>query len=310
MFNAEEYVRDTIRSVLNQTYVHWELILVDDGSTDETKNIAKTFLEDDRIRYFHKKNGGQGSARNIGIRIATGKYLAFIDADDLWDEDKLQSQLKVMQREDASLVFSKIRGIAHDGRSLNSNLGNGTGIYRGFASFFLLAAGKISIPNSSVIVKKESVEGVGNFNEEDKIRNIEDYHLWCRLLLDGHTFYGMDQVLGSYRIHENQSTYNDRGQSLKMIAYLDKLQEEYPGKRVFLRFLILQRLSSYYKQHNDKHEAKDVCNRIFFSNEYIKSYRFEKILIDVVDFDNYMRFRRLLIRRFRKFETFLSLIDK
>jgi glycosyltransferase involved in cell wall biosynthesis len=293
--------------VLNQTYVHWELILVDDGSTDETKNIVQTFLEDNRINYIYKTNGGTASARNIGIRIATGKYLAFIDADDLWDKNKLRSQLDVLLREDVSLVFSQLRCIADDGTPLGKNLGSGTGTYQEFAALLRLVAGNIAIPNSSVIVERQKVNQVGNFKD---LKNMEDYDLWIRLLASGSRFYGMSEVLGSFRRHENQKTYDDPGQNLKMVNHLDVLRKDFPGKQAYFNFLIFQRLSSYYKQHNDNHEAKDVCLRIFFSNDHFNSYRFEKFLIDVVDFDNYMRFRRLLIRRFRKFETFLSLIDK
>src|SRR5699024_4081686 len=98
VYNAEDYISDAIQSVLNQTYTDWELIVVDDGSTDQTKKVINPFLEDDRIRYFYQENGGQGSARNKGIERAKGIYLALLDADDVWKVDKLQSQLNIILR--------------------------------------------------------------------------------------------------------------------------------------------------------------------------------------------------------------------
>src|SRR5699024_7644031 len=187
--------------------------------------------EDDRIRYFYQENGGQGSARNKGIERAKGIYLALLDADDVWKDDKLQSQLNIILREDASLVFSKLCCIGSNGKHLNKNKGSGSGSYQGFSALFLLAGGYISVPNSSVLVKKESVEGVGRFDESEEARNIEDYHLWFRMLLAGCTFFGTNDVLGAYRIHKNQVTYNDSGQSPKIIAYLERLSMELPERK-------------------------------------------------------------------------------
>jgi len=306
VYNAEDYISDAIQSVLNQTYTDWELIVVDDGSTDQTKKVINPFLEDDRIRYFYQENGGQGSARNKGIERAKGIYLALLDADDVWKDDKLQSQLNIILREDASLVFSKLCCIGSNGKHLNKNKGSGSGSYQGFSALFLLAGGYISVLNSSVLVKKESVEGVGRFDESEEARNIEDYHLWFRMLLAGYKFFGRDEVFGAYRIHENQTTYNDSGQSRKIIAYLDELGIKHPRNEAFFKFLILQRLSTYYKRHNNKQKAKAICLRIFYSNNCVNSYWAEKYLIDMFGLNAYLRFRRLLIRRFRRFKTFVE----
>src|SRR5699024_2261307 len=209
-------------------------------------------------------------------------------------------------QEEASLVFSKLQYIASDGKPLHKHKGSGAGYYREFSAFFLLAGGNYSIPNSSVLVKKDSVESVGKFDESDESRNIEDYHLWFRMLLAGCTFYGMNEVLGAYRVHENQTTYNDSGQSRKIIAHLERLSMELPERKAFFQFLILRRLSMYYKQHNDKQKAKAICLRIYFSNECINSHPFEKYLINGLGLIAYFRFRRLYIRRFRRFKTFVG----
>ena len=88
-FNSEKYISDTIISVQNQTYKNWEMLLVDDGSTDETQTIITSFLTDKRIQFYSlEKNSGTGVARNLGVSKAAGKYISFLDADDLWKQKK------------------------------------------------------------------------------------------------------------------------------------------------------------------------------------------------------------------------------
>src|SRR5699024_12821726 len=127
-----------------------------------------------------------------------------------------------------------------------------------------------------------------------------------RILLASCTFCGTNDVLGACRIHKNQVTYNDSGQSRKFIAYLERLSMELPERKSFFQFLILQRLSMYYKQHENKEKAKAICLRIYFSNECINSHPFEEYLINGVGLIVYFRFRRLFIRRFRRFITFVG----
>jgi len=107
VYNAEKYIKKTIDSVKAQTYSDWELILVDDGSTD---NSAQEILasNDERIRYVRNESGKKGAAgaRNYGISIALGRYIAFIDADDIWQKDKLQKTLDYMERNEYEFVFT------------------------------------------------------------------------------------------------------------------------------------------------------------------------------------------------------------
>src|SRR4051794_7920706 len=97
-FNAERYVGESIRSVVGQTFTDWELLVVDDGSTDRTAEVVRGFaVADPRIRYLRRENGGQAAARNSGIRDGSAPVVAFIDADDLWLPEKLARQLAVME---------------------------------------------------------------------------------------------------------------------------------------------------------------------------------------------------------------------
>lgn len=97
-FNAEKFIAETIQSVLAQTYSSWELIIVDDGSTDNTANIIKTFFQNDRIRYCYQPNAGVSAARNKGIELSKGEYLAFLDADDLWHNQNIELKISTLKK--------------------------------------------------------------------------------------------------------------------------------------------------------------------------------------------------------------------
>ena len=95
-FNSSKTIFDSINSVQSQTYQNWEMIIIDDGSTDNTKDIITPFLSDYRIKYLRQLNSGPSIARNNGINKAKGKYLAFLDSDDLWKPNKLDIQIKYL----------------------------------------------------------------------------------------------------------------------------------------------------------------------------------------------------------------------
>jgi glycosyltransferase involved in cell wall biosynthesis len=112
-FNSERFIQETIASVFAQTYDRWELLLVDDGSTDRSQTIAKNFEREypDRIRYLHhadRQNRGCSASRNLGIDNARGEYIAFLDADDVWLPDKLSRQVDILESQPAAaMVYGK-----------------------------------------------------------------------------------------------------------------------------------------------------------------------------------------------------------
>ncbi len=120
-YNTEKFIRATIESVQNQKYQNWEMILVDDASTDETVKIIADFAEkDSRIKLFKlSKNSGNGFARNFALEKASGKYIAFLDADDLWFPNKLEKQLQFLKTNNLPFTFSFYDCIDEDGNNLN-----------------------------------------------------------------------------------------------------------------------------------------------------------------------------------------------
>lgn len=148
IYNADKYLEATLTSIQNQTYGHWELILIDDASTDRSSLLARKFYtEDARIKYERMaQNSGTAVCRNRGIELANGDYIAFLDADDLWVPDKLEMQLEFMQRQACDVSFSSYQWIDEMGNPLhkrvralkslsyqkqlkNNYIGNLTGMY-------------------------------------------------------------------------------------------------------------------------------------------------------------------------------------
>lgn len=99
VYNVENFISTCIESILNQDYFNIELILVNDGSTDASGEICDYYSKKDkRVKVYHKENGGQSSARNLGIKMSTGDYIAFLDSDDFWIENKLNSMVKILEK--------------------------------------------------------------------------------------------------------------------------------------------------------------------------------------------------------------------
>ncbi|MGB1104680.1 MAG: glycosyltransferase family 2 protein [Crocinitomicaceae bacterium] len=109
VYNTEKYIDETIQSVVDQTYENWELILVDDGSIDHSKDIITEWTKkDNRIHYHYKENGGQASARNLGIALSKGAYIAFLDADDLYLPERLSSQIADLEKHKADFYYGGV----------------------------------------------------------------------------------------------------------------------------------------------------------------------------------------------------------
>lgn len=170
-YNRAKELNRAIKSVLKQTYKKWELIIVDDGSTDDTKKVVQNYMKKykKKIKYLYQRNKGQGAARNYGIKRAKGEFIAFLDSDDEWLPEKLEKQIKLFSNPNIGLAYSA------------SNLNKGP-FYRGKVLMQLI--NKNFITNSSVVIRRKVLKKSGYFGEEDWLRNIEDYDLWLRIALN------------------------------------------------------------------------------------------------------------------------------
>lgn len=215
-YNHGRYLKDAVTSVLAQTYKDWEAIIVDDGSTDNTREVAAQFT-DPRVRYIYQDNRGLPGARNAGIRIAHGRYLAFLDADDEWDPRFLEvCRSTLAARETVVAVVTLNRFIDKSG-TLLPQLGGHSVKPERFRSR-LIEGG--FFPANAVLVLAEVVHRVGLFDES--LNSVEDWDLWLRVAANGGTVLCIAQPLARYRVYPGSMSTNAQRMHTNRIAVLTK----------------------------------------------------------------------------------------
>lgn len=221
-YNAEKYIAESIHSVIEQTYRNWELIVVNDGSTDKTAKIVQGFLHDGRIKHISQPNGRLGKARNTGIKTARGSLIAFVDADDLWVKEKLELQMKAIENERAGLVFSD-GFIFYGNDAANETLTFSTisGKLDAHSMLDLLLV-ENRIPVLSVLTRKDLLNEAGLFEEALPYHGCEDYDMWLKLAERGAVFYGMKERLVRYRRHPAAMTSCESNALKPMIAVVKR----------------------------------------------------------------------------------------
>lgn len=206
-YNYENYVGRSIESVLAQTFTDYELIIINDGSTDNSDSIITSYIKDKRIHYIIQDNAGQARAKNVGIKYSRGKYIAFLDADDMWENKKLELQLPLFKNENVGLVYSNATWIDEDDRVLgHGRQGGYLRPYSGRITKYLIYDNFVYF--SSAVVKRDCLENIGYFNES--LHMSIDWELWLRLSLKCE-FDFVDRELIKYRCgHVGQMSKNQR----------------------------------------------------------------------------------------------------
>lgn len=246
-FNASKFISESIESVIAQTFPHWELIIVDDGSTDNTAGIIQTFARTEkRIKYVWQMNGKQGRARNNALKLALGRYIAFLDADDLWMPNKLEIQLGEIEEQNADLVFSDSYFFQSLPFNTEQKMNTVTGLMKGGNAIAKMLEMN-RVPILTVLAKKDVIKKVNGFSEKKDIQNNEDYHLWLKLLLTGFCFYGSPQILSAYRHHPESVSYNNRLSTKQTIETLYDLMRTFPTHRQ----LLSNALKKWFNRHYD-----------------------------------------------------------
>lgn len=191
MYNSQKFIGITIESAINQTYKDWEMIIVDDCSTDNSLDIVKTYAQnDERIKYIRNdSNKGVSSARNTALKMAKGKYISFLDSDDIWSEDKLQKQVEFMQKNNCTISFTAYELINENNEKLNKIINVPESVdYQNLLKGNILGCLTVMIDRTKLDFEIK-MSGVRH----------EDYVLWLSILKDGHVAYGLNEVLAEYR---------------------------------------------------------------------------------------------------------------
>ena len=196
-YNREKYICETIDSVLSQTYKDYEIVVVDDGSTDETGKLLLQY--GGKIKYIYKENGGTACARNLGILNSEGEFIAFLDDDDLWLPEKLKIQMEVFYANpDLGFVCSQAYVIDVSGVIIKK-WGQGMFNYETFESLYEADF----VLTLTVLAKRRCINEVGLFDEQ--LLTSEDYDLWLRLAKK-YRFKHINLPLAKYRLHRGNKS--------------------------------------------------------------------------------------------------------
>ena len=218
-YNVAAFILESVESVLRQSFSDFELIVVDDGSTDST--LARlSSLRDPRLRIVRQGNGGSAAARNSGIRSASGRYIGFLDADDLWVPHKLEAHVCFLeQHPEVDLTFSRSEII--------DDLGNPTGRtsypVSGEVSFQELLIENVVNNGSAVVMRRSTLDLAGHFDNE--LKACVDLDLWLRVaLLRPHNTYCLNEFLTKYRMRPGQITKDWRRMETAWVKMFSKMR--------------------------------------------------------------------------------------
>lgn len=204
-YNSERFIAETIQSVMNQTFPDWEMIIVVDGATDRTLSIAEAFTSDPRIQVHYKENSGVADTRNEGLKRAKGKYIAFLDADDLWHADNLEKKIRFLDAADDKIV------LVHSDIAIVNEQGIETGeqmkAQQGQVLNDLLYWNKPVITGicSNALVRTSVIEQVVGF--DINLSTAADQDFAIRIAANGQ-FGAVNQILVYYRMHANSMHMN------------------------------------------------------------------------------------------------------
>jgi teichuronic acid biosynthesis glycosyltransferase TuaG len=258
-YNSALYIEESIKSVLAQTYADWELIIVDDGSTDNTEKIVQSYIvSHQNIFYYKQANKGQAISRNKGIELSTGHLMAFLDSDDLWLPHTLETLYSTIQKEKVDFVFCSFY------RLINGQMQEETintfplGKLDGWQMKSILSLYNPLVIHGMLTFRQHIVD-VGGFELNPKLLNCsEDYNLWIKIALQGKTFFGLPERLAIYRMHEAGTHQN----TIKMLeaeifVHRNYLRIDSEGLSVAKRLLRFKyrRLISAYLDRNEKERA-------------------------------------------------------
>lgn len=240
-YQAERYIEEAIQSVLSQTCSDWELIVIDDCSSDNTEQIVKNYTKKNpKIHYYRNEiNLGAAETRNFGVSVAAGEWIAYLDSDDCWHPEKLQRQLETAEKKQAELLFTGSAFFDGESRPLNSYLPAPEKVsYRE-----LLKQNVISC--SSVLLRKELAEA---YPMKFASRLHEDFAVWLQILRDKKIYaYGVNQPLLIYRIHSNSKSGNKWKAAKMTFRVYRYLGLSYASSVYYWMFYFVRSLRKYGK---------------------------------------------------------------
>lgn len=218
-YNCEKFLDETILSVINQTYPNWELLIVDDCSTDKSVEIIRNYIDkDNRIKLFiNEKNSGAAASRNWALREATGKWIAFLDSDDLWLPEKLEKQLVFMTENGYAFSFTKYRQINENSEQLGQIVIGPKKISRKKMKYCCCYLGCLTV--------MYSVESIGLIQIDESIKKRNDDAMWLKVRKFADAYY-LDELLAEYRVRKGSISHQGKWNLLKYHYKLYRVGEK------------------------------------------------------------------------------------
>ncbi|MBI9051227.1 MAG: glycosyltransferase [Anaerolineaceae bacterium] len=248
VYNSEKTICETIDSVLAQTYQDFEIIVVDDGSTDKSKELIQSYGS--KAKYIYQENGGQASARNTAIRASSGNILAFLDSDDLWLPQKLEKQLRAMSRQNTDWCYCDCEYFIDETEEV---LGKYSDLLypakQGWVADKLILGNFIASPTP--IVSRSLFEKAGYFDESAEIKSREDWEEWIRIAMLSKVVY-VPEILTRHRIHQGSITF-----------------QEYPAKAFSSHFAVINKITEMFPNELGKYKEKALS---FYAMRFSRSH--------------------------------------
>lgn len=214
-FNAANTICAAVESVLGQTFHNWELLVINDGSTDHTLDVMEQF-NDERIKLITQVNQGVAAARNTGLRQARGEYIAFLDSDDLWLPTKLEQQIAIFKRSgiELGLVYAKHRGFVKEpAQSFSMDVDASIGYDNDYHRLLIMDY----VPTLTVMIRASLISEIGYFRED--LRGTEDWDYWIRVAKHSNIV-RVNEELALYRISPNSLSRNKDRHSIEELKVL------------------------------------------------------------------------------------------
>lgn len=257
-YNRAHIIDFSVKSVLNQTFKNFELIVIDDGSNDNTEEVIKN-IKDKRLIYIKEKaSGGPANPRNVGIKKAKADWICFLDSDDRWYQNKLEKVKKIIDEENSDFIYHSMNVIGDQDREILSKIPLIKMTPPAYKSY-MLNFSTASIPTSSVTVRKSLLIKAGCFDISPDLVSIEDCDLWLKITLMTEKFYTLEEQLGEYRDSEDSLTTYEikrcQNHNTLIMKHLDESRFNKKELKHIKTYLDYYLARSFHKNHHYE-EAK------------------------------------------------------
>lgn len=267
-YNQADFLGLTLQSVLSQTYKDFECIIIDDGSTDNTRGVLDDY-HDKRIRYLYQDNKGLASARNTGIKNASGKYLHFLDSDDLIYPYFLERMVEIIDSDNkVDILLCAWELIDEEGKVISGKIGPPE-IGNLIEDLIL----QNLFPVHAAITRRELFENLGSFDE--KLSALEDWDLWLRAAIKGFNFRTLDIVGVKYRRHKDAMTLDIKRMLDNSILFKENFYNYNPDYKEYERFTALFQLLNIYLYAEEANDLKNQEKIFLMAAEILENTEYD-----------------------------------